>query len=208
MSHTTGRRASDEHSRSIDTVVGNRVLNHGRDTLGVSSAVVSEGSSRRDIEAFSAPGRIRVDDDEAMLVRETGVGRAGEVSLGGARAVVDGDDQRRVGCNVRGLVDEHPDVVWVRAKARHLLQLPALRECAAKQHGGSGDCRKQFSERHSCLSSLRNFEEWFPLLLPLAFIHAFGRCFPHDATEMSSPKIRDSSHQAGLQIEVLLQNRA
>ena len=99
---------------------------------------------------------IWVDDEEAMRVREVGELRAGEEDLGGARAEVHRDDERRGRGELGGLVHEHPGVGRVRPKGRDLLEgaRSARDEAGGGQEHGAPDFTKSSSSCKGSLASL------------------------------------------------------
>lgn len=68
---------------------------------------MGESGLGRDIPASSLVRRLGVDDNETVLVGELCVGRTSVVSIGSARAVVDGNDDRRLSSKLVRDVDEH-----------------------------------------------------------------------------------------------------
>lgn len=68
-------------------MLGEGVLHHVGDGVGVAAAVVGEGGRGGDVPAPARVGGFRVDYEEAVGVGEARVGRAGEVGLGGAGAL-------------------------------------------------------------------------------------------------------------------------
>jgi hypothetical protein len=68
---------------------------------------VGESSLGRDVPASSRVWRLRVDDDETVLLGEFGVRRAGVVGIGSALAVVDGNDDRGLSSELVRDVDVH-----------------------------------------------------------------------------------------------------
>jgi hypothetical protein len=80
---------------------------------------VGERSLGRDIPASARVRRLRVDDDETVLLGEFGVRRAGVVGVGSALAVVDGDNDGGLGGEFVRDVDVHLGLrcvlVWERS---------------------------------------------------------------------------------------------
>jgi len=105
--HRAGARARDEHAACIALVLAEGPADHVGDGVAVAAAIVREGSGGRDIPAGAGVRGLGVDDDEAVLVCEAGVGCSGVVGGGGAGAVVDCDDDGRVGGEFVGDVNVH-----------------------------------------------------------------------------------------------------
>jgi hypothetical protein len=83
------------------------VSDHVGDRVAVAAAVVGEGLLRRNVPAGAGVGRLRVDDDEAVLLGQLGVRSRLEVRGAGTLAVVDGNDDSGLGGELVGDVDVH-----------------------------------------------------------------------------------------------------
>jgi hypothetical protein len=79
---------------------------------------VGESSLGRDVPASSRVWRLRVDDDETVLLGEFGVRRAGVVGIGSALAVVDGNDDRGLSSELVRDVDVHLGLRWMSVSER------------------------------------------------------------------------------------------
>lgn len=105
--HGAGAASSDEDAAGVSLVLAESVGDHVGDGVAVAAAIVSQGGLGRDIPASALVRRLGVDDDEAVLVGELGVRRAGVVSLGSTGAVVDSNDDGRLRSKLVGHVDVH-----------------------------------------------------------------------------------------------------
>lgn len=105
--HGAGAASSDEDAAGVSLVLAESVGYHVGDGVAVAAAIVGQGRLGRDVPASALVRGFRVDDDEAVLVGELGVRRAGVVGLGGAGAVVDGNDDGRLRSKLVGNVDIH-----------------------------------------------------------------------------------------------------
>lgn len=138
--HSTGRRASGEDTRRVDTPVRDGIANGGNNAEGVAASVVCQCLSGVHVPALTgAGGSVGVEENVAVLVGEGGVLGAGEVCLGGTRAVVHGDDERGWVRELGGLVVEHADVRWVGAPVVELYQLSGGGERAGYGQCDSGE---------------------------------------------------------------------
>jgi len=131
--HRSGGGTGDVDVGGVDTVVADRVGDHGGNTLRVSSTVVGEGSVGVHVEAATASGCVGVYDDEAISIGEGSILGTREVGLSGTRTVVDGDDEWSGASQSRRLVDEHADIVGVRANVTRYLRELVLGSIRALQ---------------------------------------------------------------------------
>jgi hypothetical protein len=155
--HSTRAAASNEDLAGVTLVLVESVGNHVGDRVAVSTTAVGEGGLGRDIPASALVGGLGVDDDEAVLVGELCVGRTSVVGLGSTRAVVNGNDDRRLSSKLVRDVDVHlglqcgsvlfrycnridrTDVRWVASIVGHLLQ--RCSKSAARK--GDDGCQKR-----------------------------------------------------------------
>lgn len=68
-------------------------------------------------------GRRRIDDNEALLISQLGVGGALVVSLGSTGAVVNGNDDRRLSSKLGRYIDVHASSTGVVTKVLDLGEL-------------------------------------------------------------------------------------
>jgi len=94
--HGAGARAGNEDAVTVGIVSFNGPPDHLGNTGAAAAAIAGEGRPGRHIPAATAVGRLGIDDDETVLIGETGIGGAGIEGVGGAGAVVDGSQDGRV----------------------------------------------------------------------------------------------------------------
>ena len=105
--HCAGGGAGYVDARAVALVFGECVGYHVGDGVAVAAAVVGQGGLGGDVPAGAAVGRRWVDDDEAVLVGEFIVWGLVGVAWSGTLAVVDCDNDWRLGGELRWDVDVH-----------------------------------------------------------------------------------------------------
>lgn len=121
--HGPRARARHKHPARVSRVRIERIRYHVRNGIAVPAAVVRERCVRADIPAAALVRRLRVDDDEVVLLRQARPLRVLVVRLRRARTVVDGDDDGGVGLEVVRDVDVHEGARRVVAKVGDWFQL-------------------------------------------------------------------------------------
>jgi hypothetical protein len=125
--HSARTAASHKDTASIALVLVKSVSDHVSDRVAVATTIVGERSLGRDIPASSRVRRLRVDNDETVLLGEFGVRRAGVVGVGSALAVVDGNDDRGLSSELVRDVDVHLGLRCVSVSERSCVAIPLMR---------------------------------------------------------------------------------
>jgi hypothetical protein len=105
--HSARAASSDEDLAGVTVVLLESVSDHVGDRVAVAATVVGEGLLRRNIPAGAGVGRLRVDDDETVLLGQFGVRSRLVVRGASSLAVVDGNDDSGLGGELVRDVDVH-----------------------------------------------------------------------------------------------------
>ena len=150
--HSARAGAGDEDFACVRGILADRVRDHVGNGVAVAAAIVGERRLGRDVPAASRVGRRRVDDNEAILVRQLGIWRARVVSLSGASAVVDGHNDWGLGSKFGRDVDEHLRFGSIITEVRDLGKSGTLLDqrqtgCTADERESAGKERCTHLER-------------------------------------------------------------
>lgn len=100
--HGAGAAPRHKDPGAVRAVGAEGVVDHVGDGGRVRTAAVRLRRNGRDVPAGAAVGALWVNHNEAVLLGELGIGRRGVVPISCARAVVDSDDDGRVGLGSLG----------------------------------------------------------------------------------------------------------
>lgn len=121
--------------------------------MAVGTAIAGIGSTGRDIPATAVIGRLRVDDNEAILVGKTSIRSTGVEGVGGARAVVNGRENGRTWLKPVGHVDVHARTARVVAEVVD----PRERRSLDERRGlGEGDQSQEARDEGRDLHSVKS----------------------------------------------------
>ena len=96
--HSPGARACDEDLARVARVLVKGVGNHVCNSFTVAAAIVSKSGLRSDVPTCTRVGRLRINDNEPVLICQVRVRRSRIVCLRGARTIVDCHDNRGLRC--------------------------------------------------------------------------------------------------------------